>query len=288
MIFPSLEAFEKRLELPTVLLIFYDYFLKPCVGETKCREKILSEGATEGRLAFEQVEAFVMLQLKNNYFAWLMEAKLEDTGKVIISDYDTGLASKNMNEVNEKIEGREIDLEDRNQDGEEQSDDDEEEPWPTTSDLFVEKDTDRHEELKKMKDALMKVVRSEARKNKDYKDMTKELEDYVKAVPTLKDEKERVAKKRKVMKSLRKYTEREEGERRFRGWSARARMQMAELVREMKADKAKYAKFNKAYREYYLVENANKDSEKLEEEGIVEYQDLWISDILDVGSVEQV
>ncbi len=71
-ILPSLEAFEARVDIPGIYFIFYDYFFKSSAGDARWKKACL-EG-TENmrqRLASEQSEAFAMLVLKNNYFAWL-------------------------------------------------------------------------------------------------------------------------------------------------------------------------------------------------------------------------
>ena len=69
----SLEISEMRVKIPVVYIIFYDYFLKPSVGDARwikiCMDK------RSGSLGGVHSESFVMILLRNNYFAWLLEAK---------------------------------------------------------------------------------------------------------------------------------------------------------------------------------------------------------------------
>lgn len=75
------------IEIPSVYMIFYDYFLRTSIGDAawkaSCREK---KDETDF-LAPYQGEAYAMLVLKNNYFAWLWEAKF-DLKNQLVTDYD--------------------------------------------------------------------------------------------------------------------------------------------------------------------------------------------------------
>ena len=72
-VLPSLEAFKMRVEIPVVYIIFYDYFLKPSVGDARWKKICMDERS--GSLGSVQSESFAMILLRNNYFAWLLEAK---------------------------------------------------------------------------------------------------------------------------------------------------------------------------------------------------------------------
>ena len=87
-IFPSMEAFEMRLDIPTVYVVFYEFFLKSSVGDSKWKAACLEAKEQTERLAPPQGEAFAMLMLKNNYFSWLYEAKTK-LKKMLVTDYDT-------------------------------------------------------------------------------------------------------------------------------------------------------------------------------------------------------
>ena len=88
MVFPSLEAFEQGVNLPLIYVIFYDYFVKSSVGDSAWKEACLyAEDPTEA-IALPHGESFALLLLKNNYFAWLWEAKTY-LGDCLITNYDT-------------------------------------------------------------------------------------------------------------------------------------------------------------------------------------------------------
>lgn len=88
LILPSLEAFELGIEAPTVHMVFYEFFLKSCVGDAHWKSLCLEppEGLTM-KMVEIPLEAFAMILLKNNYFAWLLAAK-KKMGDTLITDYD--------------------------------------------------------------------------------------------------------------------------------------------------------------------------------------------------------
>jgi hypothetical protein len=67
--------FEKRLELPGVYCIFYHYFFRATVGEVRWKKEVLCDSPVMDSVGSEQEEAFALVTLKNNYHAWLFEAK---------------------------------------------------------------------------------------------------------------------------------------------------------------------------------------------------------------------
>ena len=75
------------LEIPTIYFMFYEYFYKSSVGDSRWRRACEEEKVLSSPLGSIQSEAFAMLQLKNNYFAWLLEAK-ERMQEHLITDYD--------------------------------------------------------------------------------------------------------------------------------------------------------------------------------------------------------
>lgn len=86
--FPSLEAFEEGVKLPAIYVIFYDYFVKSSVGDNAWKVACLDAEDQTDPIVPPQGEAFAMLLLKNNYFAWLWEAKTK-LGNLLITDYET-------------------------------------------------------------------------------------------------------------------------------------------------------------------------------------------------------
>jgi hypothetical protein len=65
-VLPSLMAFEKGVDLPTVYIIFYDYFFKSSVGDIRWKKACEDVKEHSDPLGSPQAEAFAMLQLKNN------------------------------------------------------------------------------------------------------------------------------------------------------------------------------------------------------------------------------
>ena len=118
LVFPALEAFEQRLDNPTNYYLFYEYFLSAAVGEEEWKQNsgyqhrmrkrarrqsyttniISPEPMTRDRLSIVKDkrmstslnEAFTLILFKNNYFAWLLEAKQNNSDLVCDYDVNTG------------------------------------------------------------------------------------------------------------------------------------------------------------------------------------------------------
>jgi hypothetical protein len=151
-IFPSLEAFEERMNNPVVYYYFYDRFFRSAVGEQRWRQSLKSDNKI-ARMGSVQAEAFAMILLKNNYFAWLMETKEKvPEGR---TDYDSNLLTNGQDykELNFHLNS-EIDVEsDTFQD----------------SDYCVLADMDDYKEHQEANLSEQKEVRKRARKNKQYR-----------------------------------------------------------------------------------------------------------------------
>ena len=63
------------MEIPNIYFLFHEYFFKSSVGDVCWKKACVEEVGQSAPLESAQAEAFTMLQLKNNYFAWLLEAK---------------------------------------------------------------------------------------------------------------------------------------------------------------------------------------------------------------------
>ena len=69
-VFPSLDSFQKRMELPKVYYLFYDYFFKGVMGDDHWENVLGKSGESASvRLGSSVAEAFAHLILENNYFA---------------------------------------------------------------------------------------------------------------------------------------------------------------------------------------------------------------------------
>lgn len=281
---PSLEAFEARLDIPGVYFMFYDYFFKSSAGDVRWKKACLEEKEKnmKRRLASEQSEAFAMLVLKNNYFAWLLAAK-EKLGDGLVTDYDTELKKKDKMSSHEAYLGEiEIDLDAA-------ADDDS---------FLVSKneDTDRYTKLKQGTDKELKKIGRKCKDNVYYKNLKKQLDK-----PTVESEnppealspderhaikREVLRKRRKLMKSFRVYTKKEDTEEGFKGWSERAASDMADLVKKLKEEGDDCGKFSAAYREICVSRNKHKKRTAADAQLIqVDYNELWELDNDDIVPV---
>lgn len=85
-VMPSLEHFQMRHESPRVYFLFYNYFLRAVMGESKWTSS-LNENK---KLGTTVAEAYAHTLLENNYFAWLFEYKEKQReGDKIKTEYDT-------------------------------------------------------------------------------------------------------------------------------------------------------------------------------------------------------
>ena len=261
-----------RIDIPGIYFIFYDYFFKSSAGDAAWRKASMDEKKSNWnkRLASEQSEAFALLVLKNNYFAWLLSAK-EKWKENLVTDYDSEVVRKDKKSCCEAYLGEiEIDLDVT-------FDDDD-----TDISFLVSKseNRERYNELKSTTDMeLMKAVRK-AKDNQLYKNLKKELnfEDESNTTGMSREESERedMKKRRKLMKSFREYTMKTKGEDGFKGWSKRAADDMARVVKALKEQSDDCRKFSAAYREVCLNRNKRKRNSTNEAELInVDYDELW-------------
>ena len=89
---PSIESFQKRLDLPKVYYVFYDYFYRAVIGEADWKNKIESKK----RLGTNITEAFTHALIKNNYFAWLFEYRCKNKGTKLRTEYDIDAADDDL------------------------------------------------------------------------------------------------------------------------------------------------------------------------------------------------
>lgn len=272
-IFPSVEALELRLNIPGVYFIFYDYFFKSSAGDARWKKACLDqpEMRRETRLASRQSEAFAMLVLKNNYFAWLLSAK--ESMPSLVTDYDSEMARKDRKScVEAYLGGIEIDLEAPGNDDNE-----------CVSYLVSEKEEPaRYTLIKKRTDTELKKVAREAKSNALYKKLKAELSSNPERSPTRPSDmseedfdRQEQKKRRKVMKSFREYTMKNKEEEGFKGWSKRAADDMTALVKKLKEQESDCCKFSAAYREVVLSRTTRK--RKASEAPLlnVDYSELW-------------
>ena len=182
-----------RLEIPCVYMLFNEYFLKSSVGDSRWKASCLDEAkALSDPLIPVQGEAFAMIILKNNYFAWLWEAKFK-MKNLLLTDYDTESELRNRANVGEALLNHaELNLEQQENDQEEQYDDDDnptgdslspscpQEPLLRELDyeniLVPESTGALYRDLREKTESALKKARRAARSNERYKELKKILE----------------------------------------------------------------------------------------------------------------
>lgn len=83
---PSIEHFQERYANPKVYFLFYDYFFKAVMGESKWKKNLRENK----RLGTSLAEAFTHTLIENNYFAWLFEYKAGKKNNIttLMTEYD--------------------------------------------------------------------------------------------------------------------------------------------------------------------------------------------------------
>lgn len=276
-----MEAFEARLNNPSNYYIFYDFFLRSSVGDKAWKQaagaterhnkRVRLSGASDDsnesfpgshkRMTSCLDEAFALIMLKNNYFAWLLEYKEKSSRKVLLSDYDqcvfetTSLTYTTV--AQHVLEGHIIDLlqNDESESGEKDS----------TYVIWKPKDGDTEEVKAKYLNAVMDyenacdTVRLQVSTSKDYKGVSESLLE----LRTVKDISDKKTKKRKLMKGLKSFTGNcNEDEKPQKGWNSKTFQELLALKGEINRDKELYKKFGVAYRKLYEVARGGSLKEK--------------------------
>lgn len=276
------------MDIPTVYWIFYEFFFKSCIGDAKWKLMCTEYNQESDRLGTFHEEAFAMLVLKNNYFAWLWEAKRELI--TLVTDYDTRKdLLKGKKNVNEEYLKWELNLEGGDQNvlesssEEEESDSDEEgdaesgsqvhknqqrqqECQPTEKNekriiVNPSKTDELYKKLKQASDRATVMAREKAKRSENYKSMMHDIHADVGNVTTLEGRR----KKRKIMSQFREYTTKKGNECKFKGWSNRAPEEMAEMVKELEKEKEKNEVFNVAYRRLHKRSVKKTSKEEIKE-----------------------
>jgi hypothetical protein len=268
-VFPGIEAFEMGVEIPILYVIFYDYFYKCSLGDVRWKKACWDETNKSAPLGPPQAEAFAMMQLKNNYFAWLLEAKEKSKGE-LITDYDPDNKRTGMRSAAEAYL-KKLEINVFEQDPEEL--------------LVIPENHVKYGALKKKTEENIKKARRLSKTNSTYKEVKRELEtmneDDAVGEPDVDDvqgqseKKLRQNKRRKTLKKFREYTVKQDTEGKFKGWSNRATEDMAKLCKKIREGKEEYAAFRRAYRE--IVASRNQGKKKKSQEPVIEvdYKELW-------------
>jgi hypothetical protein len=273
-VFPCFEAFVMGIEMPSVYFLFYEYIFKASVGDIRWKRSCAEKNDKSALLGSTLAEAFAMIQLKNNYFAWLLEAKegLDN----LVTDYDPPAKRSGMKTAQDLFL-KKVHLNIKGGDDE---------------DLLVAEGTIKFDELKKRDDEMVKLNRRNAAGNETYKDLRKALaemqggddgdqddgDDYIYQEGK---KRENQRKRRKILKPFREYTVQQGSEGKFKGWSMRAASDLATMSKKLKEDNEALPRFRAAYRELYrLRHQKRKRQECKQDKEEVEYDHVW-----DLGEV---
>jgi ribosomal protein S13 len=207
-------------------------------------------GSCTKRLSSCLEEAFALIMLKNNYFAWLLEYREKSTRMVLLTDYDRCVleSSHTIAPVAKHVLGGNfIDL----------LSNDENQRCTEEKDYVVWKPKDGDEEEVKVKymnaatdyKASCDAIRLQVSTSTEYKDVA----EYVKELITVKDFSDKKAKRQKLMKDHKAYTgKREEDETRQRGWNTKTFEELFALKAKINEEKRRlYKKFGLVYRKVY-------------------------------------
>ena len=267
-----MEAFEEGVKLPSVYVIFYDYFVKSSVGDAAWKEACLEAKDLTDPIVCPQAEAFALILLKNNYFAWLWEAKTA-LGDTLVTDYDPIQVRMHTSEISDIVLKCQINL-----------DVDNELEDPDLMNQVLVKylvNPRKYDSLRKVNETALNKVRLVASNSDRYKQLKSSLlldqDDTENAAPDCLDQEKR-NKKRKVLKGFREYTTAKDTEGKFKGWSGRASNDMKTAIMALKTVERKDLLFRRVYREIYLEAKggAKKQKRVQEQETPDNYEeDMW-------------
>jgi hypothetical protein len=242
--------------------LFYDNFLRAVEGEEKWKASAASKSTNDGRLSSPYNEAFAMILLKNNYYAWLLEAK--ETYGGLITDYDCCNEESTDGDVeNTLMEYLMGGICVENNDGfhtvptphaRHQTENGGE---PTESDEESGTDEDNEEEYGVASHnfrANLLRIRASVRNSLEYKKMVECRKRMGGDSNEKNDERSRKKKMRKVMKGFKQYTGARVGqEKAYRGWSERTHDDMLEYKKRIASEATRYKRFAEEYRHVYAM-----------------------------------
>ena len=297
-VFPSLEAFEEGIKLPLTYMIFYNYFFRSSVGDTAWKKSILDAKDPTEPLAPAQGEAFAMLLLKNNYFAWLWEAK-NQYKDLLVTEYDTKKQRESkLEDVGYVCLQCQLNLE---------ADEDEEDINKIIVLASRGESIGLHDTLLGQSRRDLKKVWQAAAKNQKYREFKKawgKASDEDDDLSSSNDEEqqsdlpeqrthqpeqssgliEQRTKKRKILKSFREYTNSNEDEGKFKGWSLRAGEELSRLTEKLSKVTSKEKLFRRAYRHTFkqkLVASGKKKKSNQEPKPANYQSKIWGLEIIE-------
>jgi hypothetical protein len=274
-VFPSLEAFEQRLNLPAWYWLFFDNFIRAAVGDDcfKGRARMV-DVVNRVRMVKTMDEAFACVLLKNNYHAWLVEGK-EDFGGMLCDYDDPSLLAGKQSLVEYLLRDRIIEavkvdhtttyvvVVDKTV-GEEGEDNYVPSPYPEAINRFNEAHA---------------AIREKARETNAHLKHAKVMSDRrAIAEQRLSDDSVTTRKRRKLLHDMKVYTTQQGDERAFRGWSSRAYADLVDSMKVIRGEGDELLEFEKKYRLMY--QHRHRAKTKVVKDAIDEdlYDELWSFD----------
>ena len=256
LVFPALECFEERLDNPNAYFLFYDNFLRAVEGEEKWKVSA-TKSTNDVPLSSHYNEAFALIFLKNNYFAWLLDAKQTHVGLITDYDYDEATSSSVKNTLTEYLMGG-ICVE--NNVGFHTVLTPKPHPQPMTDGGGEPTESDE-EETSMEDEEYERAADYFKKKTEELRERVRDSLDYQKIKNLLggasydNDEKSRKKKMRKIMKGLKQYTGARVGEEKaYRGWSERTHKDMLNYMKVMQNEtRTRYKNFEEEYRHVYAM-----------------------------------
>lgn len=278
-IFPSLEAFMLGIQCPPIYLIFYEYFYRSSIGDTPWKNSCKIDSDPTAPLNTMQLEAFSFLFLKNNYFAWLWQAKrkLINSKKKLVTDYDPYSERKDLMNLHEVIWNKvEINLFDLDDDARFVATEENkkklllspvEEPMDPLYPIVQSRYRDHLEEIRMdvSGDQTYRKILKLLDDLKQDENADKNLDQQIKEALTP-ELKRKLKERRDILRSLRVYTNvlNEEMDEQSKGWSiAKSSEDLCRFSEMLEQDKEKAKQFRAAYRLIHLLkQNGNSANKK--------------------------
>jgi len=267
-IFPSLDAFMMGIKCPPIYLIFYEYFYRSSIGDTPWKLSCNNTSDITAPLNTLQLEAFSFLFLKNNYFAWLLQAKrkLIKSKKKLVTDYDPFDQRKNKKNLHELVWKKvEINLYDLDEGTIFEATEGNrkklllspEEPRDLLYTVVQDQYSSKLDEIRMdvQGDSMYQKIEHLMQDLAKDKDADKDLEKQIKEAQTP-ELKQKLKERRDILRSLRVYTNvlNEHQDEQSKGWSmAKSSEDLCRFVEMLEQDGEKAKQFRAAYRLIHML-----------------------------------
>jgi len=264
---------------PPIYLIFYEYFYRSSIGDTPWKNSCKNNSDLTAPLNTMQLEAFSFLFLKNNYFAWLWQAKrkLINSKKKLVTDYDPYCERKDLMNLHEVIWNKvEINLFDLDDEGMFVATEENkkklllspvEEPMDPLYTLVQGRYRDHLDEIRMdvSGDQTYQKILNLMDDLKQDENADKNLDQQIKEAQTP-ELKRKLKERRDILRSLRVYTNvmNEDLDEQSKGWSmVKSSEDLCRFSEMLEQDKEKAKQFRAAYRLIHLLkQNGNSGNKK--------------------------